>query len=99
MEEPQTLYRAEAVEHHAKSRERGHILRITPSWMRWTYWLVLGLIALTFTFASLAKVSEYAIGPAIVRVEPRTEVTATVAGTVESVEAQPGQRVRTGDVL
>ena len=50
-------------------------------------------------FAALARVSEYAEGPAVVRAAGRTGLTAFAPGSVVQVCAQPGQRVARGDVL
>jgi membrane fusion protein (multidrug efflux system) len=47
----------------------------------------------------LGTVHEYASGPAIIRVEGRAELTARAAGTVSSVNVQPGQRVTADQVL
>jgi membrane fusion protein (multidrug efflux system) len=44
-------------------------------------------------------VHEYASGPAVVRVDGRRTLAAAFPGTVEVVEAQPGQHVKQGDVL
>ena len=50
-------------------------------------------------YAIVGTVDEYASGVGIVRVQGRRELTARLTGTVSAVEAQPGQRVRSGQVL
>jgi pyruvate/2-oxoglutarate dehydrogenase complex dihydrolipoamide acyltransferase (E2) component len=48
---------------------------------------------------SVARVDEWAQGPAIIRVDGATELTATTPGTVASVAVEPGQRVEAGALL
>jgi len=94
------LFRAEAIEsYRAGHRSTGDLLRISPGWTGWCYWLLLGVALAGMTYLTLGTVHEYAAGPAVVRVESRTDVTARLAGTVSSVDVHPGQRVATGDVL
>ena len=50
-------------------------------------------------YGTFGTLTEYATGPAVVRVEGRTRVTAPTASTVASVDVQPGQRIAAGDVL
>jgi membrane fusion protein (multidrug efflux system) len=42
---------------------------------------------------------EYATGPAVIRVDGRTDLSVSSPGIVASVEVQPGQRVKQGQVL
>ena len=74
-------------------------LRLTPTWTRWTWWLMMaalvaGLLALIFV-----RVPEYASGVAVIRAGGRTEVTATAGGTVSSLAVTPQSRVRKGQLL
>jgi biotin carboxyl carrier protein len=80
-------------------RGSGDVLRLSRAWTRWAYWLLVGVVVAGLSYAVVGRVSEYAIGPAIVRVEGRSEVTATAAGTVIGVEVGPGQRVAANDLL
>jgi membrane fusion protein (multidrug efflux system) len=45
------------------------------------------------------RVSEYASGPAVLRIAGHTELTARAEGTVEEVRVLPGERVGEGQVL
>ncbi|MCK4342137.1 MAG: hemolysin D [Phycisphaerae bacterium] len=100
MNEQQTsLFRREAVEHHASvGRSRGDLLRITPSWTRWTYWLLLLIVVGGLLYTVLGTVPEYAEGPAVIWRE-RTFVTATAAGTVAAIKVQAGDPVEAGHLL
>ena len=77
----------------------GELLHIAPRWTRWAYWLLAAAVTGSLSFAAFAFVGEYAAGPAVVRVEGRTDLTATAAGTVEEVLVQPGQHVAAGQLL
>ncbi len=99
MEEPEQIFRKEALEYYSGAQEQGHVLRLSPSWTRWTFWLLLGAVGFYGAFGVLGWVSEYASGPAVVRAVDRLEVTAPSAGRVSSVEIQPGQRVKEGQIL
>jgi membrane fusion protein (multidrug efflux system) len=99
MEEPEQIFRKEALEYYAGAREHGEVLRLSPSWTRWAFWLLLAAVGFYGAFGVLGWVSQYASGPAVVRAANRLEVTALSAGKVTSVEVQPGQRVKEGQVL
>lgn len=93
------IFRSEAVSSHEGYQGDGTILRLSPSWTRWSYWLLVGVLVAGVAFTCLGSIHEYAEGPAVVRVEDRADVTARSDGTVASVEVRPGQRVKTGDLL
>jgi membrane fusion protein (multidrug efflux system) len=94
------IFREEALESLAAGpRNHGDLLRISPTWTKWTYWL-LCLIFLTGAFYSFfGTIDEYAVGSAFVRVEGRSNLTAIWSGTVSSIEVQPGQAVVAGQLL
>jgi hypothetical protein len=61
------VYRTEAVEHYAGSvQTTGEILRLTPKWTRWVYWLLLLCIGAALLYSTLTKATEYADGPAVI---------------------------------
>src|SRR5262249_12441637 len=93
------IFRREALEHHTRPRHEGDMLRLSPSWTTWIYWLLIGIFVGGIAYAILGDVHEYATGPAVVRVEGKTDLTAKAPGVVASVEVQPGQRVSQGEVL
>jgi biotin carboxyl carrier protein len=98
-EEHSGIFRKEALvalDDHAGS---GELLHLSPSWTRWAYALLVLVIAGAVSFCLFASVGEYATGPAVVRVEGRTDLTAISAGTVAAVEVQPGQHVQAGQLL
>jgi multidrug efflux pump subunit AcrA (membrane-fusion protein) len=93
------LFRAEAIAHRARAHTEAHVLALTPRWTRWTYWLLLSVLGIAAIFSVVARINEYASGPAVIRLEGRRDVTARFAGTVANIGVQPGQRVADGDLL
>lgn len=99
-EESPELFRREAVEHHAAAlRREGSVLRIYPRWASGTYWLLMAVAVAMAAVLVFVHVRQYATGPAIVRADGRTVLTAVRAGSVVTVAAQPGVRVAEGDVI
>jgi multidrug efflux pump subunit AcrA (membrane-fusion protein) len=93
------LFRAEALEHHARREAEGDVLRVDRRWTRVTYGLLVAAALATFLFISLFSVDEYASGPAVVRVDGRRVIAANAAGTVEAVDARAGAWVERDGVL
>ena len=94
------LFREEAVEHHNVGlRGEGDVLRVDPGWMRWTYRLLVFVLVAGLLFTLIARVHDYAEGPAVVRLGGRTDLTATADGTVSQVVVAPGERVEAGRLL
>lgn len=50
-------------------------------------------------FITVGRINQYAAGVAVVRVEDRTDVTATTSATVSAIEVAPGQTVAAGTLL
>lgn len=94
-----SLFRREAIEHHAGGLPGGDVLRFDPRWVRVAYRLIFAALVTALLFSVFFNVDEYASGPAIVRLDGRRMVTSTVAAPVESIDVNPGQWVEAGDVL
>ncbi|WP_394844474.1 HlyD family efflux transporter periplasmic adaptor subunit [Pendulispora brunnea] len=77
----------------------GDVLRLETSWTTWSFRVVLAAAVATVIGIAIFDVTEYARGPAIVRVEGRRPLVTTVAGVVETVHVQPGQRVEKDQAL
>ena len=93
------VFRQEALAHHADHRDEGEVLKISPRWTRWAYGTLLAALVVGVIYAVLGTVHEYAAGPAIIRLEAKTSLTAKVPGTVQAVSVQPRQRVEPGDLV
>ena len=99
-QKPLQIFREEALDHYAHRRAvEGDVLRISPRWIGWTYWLLLLIAAAGLVFAVFGRVTETALGPAIVKVEGQTLITATTPGTVTRIAVRPGDSVTKGQVL
>lgn len=93
------LFRTEAIQHHAQYAGQGDVLRISPDWTQWSYWLLVGICVVGLLYVTFGKIYEYASGPAMVRVEGRTDLTAKTDAVVATLDVRPGQRVRAGQLL
>ncbi|RKH35261.1 HlyD family efflux transporter periplasmic adaptor subunit [Corallococcus praedator] len=93
------LFRPEALEAYNQNQQYSAVLRISPSWTHSLFWLVLVASVFFVAFGLFGRVFEYATGPAVIRLEGRTELPVQESGVVTAVEARPGQRVEQGQVL
>jgi len=93
------LFRREVVERTLRPKAQADPLRISPSWARWSYWVLVATLAAFLAYAWLGTVDEYASGVAVVETGGRADLTARTAGTVVGVDVAPGQRVETGQLL
>lgn len=94
------LYRSEALSTYLDgAATEGDLLRTDPGWTRLAYRLILGFLAVAVLFTLVARVGEYAEGPAVIRFGERVEVTAREAGTVDKVLVTANQNVTAGDLL
>jgi membrane fusion protein (multidrug efflux system) len=99
-EPPLSLFRAPALQHAASGgRLEGDVLRLSPSWTRWAYWVLVTAFTTGLAYCVFGTMYEYATGPAVVWVTGRTELTSPVSSTVSSIEVRPGQGVEAGAVL
>ena len=93
------LFRGEAVEHRGEDVLEGEVLRLTPRWVSTVYVVLLVSCAFALLVSVLMRVDEFATGPAIVRLDGRSELTSHVAGTIARILVTPGQSVSQGDRL
>jgi membrane fusion protein (multidrug efflux system) len=93
------IFRREALEHHVRPRMEGDVLRLSPSWTTYTFWLLAAVFIGGIAYLVVGNIHEYATGPAVIRIEGKTDLTAKSPGVVASVDVQPGERVATGQIL
>jgi len=99
-QEAPDFYRQEAVEYHLSEKGgKGDVLQLTPVWIRWTYRLIILFSLVGIAFLCVGQVHEYAAGPAVIRAQGRSDITAHISATVTEVTVQPGQRVERGALL
>jgi membrane fusion protein (multidrug efflux system) len=95
-----TIFRKEALEYYQQyRRQEGDVLQLAPGWTAWSYWVLVSMLGVGLLMCLVGTVSEYAEGPALVRMDRRRDVTAQSAGVVASVLVHPGQRVAEGQTL
>lgn len=92
-------FREEAIQESEQGRSIGDVLRLSPTWTRWAYWLLVALFLAVLAYSVFGNVYEYASGPAVVWVTGKLDVTATVGGTVSAIDVKPGQRVEAGALI
>jgi biotin carboxyl carrier protein len=93
-----SLFRTEAVVAQGVT-SWGDVVRVTPAWIGWTYWVLVALLLVAAVFVSVGTVATYSAGPAVVRATARTDVVARTAGNIAAVERAPGDRVAAGAVI
>jgi len=96
---PQSVYREDALRAAAAPEDRADVLRLSPEWTRWAYWVLVGAFVSAVAYGVLGTVHEYATGPAVVWMRGRVEVNSRVDGTVASIDVRPGQSIEKGAVL
>jgi hypothetical protein len=93
------LFRAEPMRNHGAPGHRGDVVRVSPGWIRWAYWLLVALTIACFVYLAVGEVDQYSTGPAIVRVHERTELAAQSSGPLLAVLVAAGQHVEAGTPL
>jgi multidrug efflux pump subunit AcrA (membrane-fusion protein) len=96
---PSGMFRQEALLHLVRRGQRGDVVRVHPGWVRTAYWLVLASLTAAVIFAAIAHVHQYAEGAGVVRFTGRSELVAHETGTIDALDAVPGQRVQRGQIL
>ncbi|MBK7538668.1 MAG: hypothetical protein IPI49_25535 [Myxococcales bacterium] len=76
--------------------QRGALVRLSPRWVGWTYYLVIGLLVAFAVFVTLAKVSTYSTGPALLRASAKLELVTRTSGNVSRLEVDIGDAVEWG---
>jgi multidrug efflux pump subunit AcrA (membrane-fusion protein) len=93
------LFRREALQARDEGARPGAPLGLVPTWIGAAYWLLAAVVVLGLGYGALARVGEYAHGPAVVRVDGRLDLTTAAGGVVLAVDVRPGQVVRAGQLL
>ena len=93
------LFRAEAIQHQVSQNARADVLHVDPAATAWGFSLCMAGMVVILAFLVLGRMNEYATGPAVVRLEGRSTLTAREASFVSKVHVMPGTKVREGDVL
>ncbi|KIG18514.1 putative Co/Zn/Cd efflux system membrane fusion protein [Enhygromyxa salina] len=92
-------FRAEALRERRKVARGGDVVRVNGAWVVWTHRLVVALVVSALAYLVLGRVNIYSAGPAVVRLQARSEVTASASGPLSELAVTPGQVVQPGDLL
>lgn len=93
------LFRLEAVRSYNRRSVHGRLLQLSPIWVERTFWVLLGTLLTALVYVVFGTVNEYASGPAVVRLDSRTELPIKRDGVIAAILVKPGQRVAAGAVL
>ena len=98
-DEGAALFRQQALDFHLDQGEAGTLLRASPVWASWTYRLLVAVTVIAIAYLCLGSAPIYEVGPALLRIDDAAPMNAPIAGTIESVDVLPGQRVDVGQIL
>ncbi len=93
------LFRREALEHHGRRRIDAALLQIDSATTAWGFRLLCAGMLVALVFVTCGRLSEYATGPAFVRLDGQFTVTSSFSALVSKVEVAPGNPVEEGTVL
>jgi membrane fusion protein (multidrug efflux system) len=93
------LFRREAIEHQSARSPHPALLQIDTESASWGFRLLVAGMLVALVFVVLGRVSEYATGPAFVRVDEHLTLTAGFSALVSEVDVVPGDAVEVGAVL
>lgn len=77
----------------------GDVVRVSPGWISWAYWVLVALLVGAGVFTAVGRVSTYSSGPAIVRSTARMPIAARNGGIVVALDVSPGDRVAAGAAI
>lgn len=92
------LLRPEALD-HASGTPPADVLRLSPAWTSKAYWLLVLAFIAALGFGTAARLFAYASGPAILWRDGVVDLTAIREHSVASIEVEPGDQVREGQLL
>lgn len=90
---PAELFRQEALDFWTRQRGPGTVLRVGSPWVRWLYWIVLGLALVGLALAFSARIDETASGPAQVNGRQRTFLAVLPAPAHSELQAHSSLRI------
>jgi membrane fusion protein (multidrug efflux system) len=93
------LFRSEALSSRAAERDFGDLLRLSPAWIGYAYWLVVAAFVAAGAYAAIGRIDEYSAGPAVIEISGRTELTAPRSVVVGAIPVKSGQTVTRGEAL
>lgn len=98
MKLPTDLFRADSLREHLEPSSESSLLHLQPVWTKRASWTLLAAFAAALFVLTIARVGDYATGPAVIQV-PSMEVLSTNRGRVSRVLVDRNSHVNEGDVL
>jgi len=95
----ETPFRPEAVAAYKARKDEGGALRLAPRWAAIVYWVLIALVTIGVAYLCVARINDYAEGPAVVLAEGQEPVVVRAAGTVSEIRVAAGDRVVAGQEL
>jgi len=92
------IFRKEAMEAQ-NAPKWGDVVRVSPGWLSWTYWILVALLIGAAVFVSIGTIPTYSSGIAMIRSKSRTSVTARTGGAIAAVDVEPNDKIATGQVI
>jgi biotin carboxyl carrier protein len=89
------IFRKEALEAQTLPKW-GDVVRVSPGWLRWAYWLLVVLLIGSAVFVTVGTIPTYSSGLAMVRAKSRTMIISRTSGNVIAVDVSPGDKVAAG---
>src|SRR5207249_11275753 len=86
------IFRKEAMEAQ-NAPKWGDVVRVSPGWLSWTYWILVALLIGAAVFVSVGTIPTYSSGIAMIRSKSRTPVTARTGGAVAAVDGEPNDKI------
>jgi multidrug efflux pump subunit AcrA (membrane-fusion protein) len=94
-----TPFRPEAVAAYKARKDEGAALQLAPRWAAIVFWVLISLVVIGISYLCLARVNDYAEGPAVIIAEGQQPVTVRAPGTVSDVRVAVGDKVVAGQEL
>ncbi len=95
----ENLFRTESLDARTTRGDYGDVIRVSPGWIRWAYWVLVTLVVACIVFLVVGEVEQYSTGPALIRVHRRTEISAQSSGPLLAQYVTAGQHVKAGELL
>jgi membrane fusion protein (multidrug efflux system) len=93
------LFRQEALLAHRERRDLGDPIRVSPSWTKAMYGMLVALLVLGLCAAATFEITQYSTGPAVVRQHGRSDVAVAAGGAIASIDVGAGDNVRKDQIL
>lgn len=92
------LFRTEALVAQEAPRY-GELIRLAPPWVGWVYGMMMAMLIGAAAYLTLATVSTYSTGPALLRASSKRELVTRTSGNITQLAVEPGDPVAAGAII